>query len=195
MSHIPEYRSASDSQTTIIELMVPSDANFGGKIHGGHILSLIDKVAYACASKYAGTYCVTISVDTVNFFEPIEVGELVSFHATVNYVGRTSLNVGIKVVAENFREGVVRHTNTCYVTMVAIGADGKPQQVPELMLETESDVRRFLKAIKRREQRNKTQNEYKQMKADIEVQDQLHLLDKERCIIHKDMEFIDDDDE
>ena len=76
-----------ESQTTITELMIPSYANFGGKIHGGILLSLMDKVAYACSSKHAGAYCVTVSVDRVEFLKPVEVGELVSLHASVNYVG------------------------------------------------------------------------------------------------------------
>src|SRR5688572_24934354 len=102
-------RSVKYSRTTITELMIPSYANFGGKIHGGILLSMMDKVAYACASKHAGGYCVTVSVDTVDFREPIEVGELVSLKASVNYVGRTSLIVGIRVEAENVITGTVRH--------------------------------------------------------------------------------------
>src|SRR5215203_7241043 len=92
-------RPVRHSNTTITELMIPSYANFGGKIHGGILLSLMDKVAYACSSKHAGTYCVTVSVDRVEFLEPVEVGELVSLHASVNHVGRTSLVVGIRVEA------------------------------------------------------------------------------------------------
>ncbi len=187
MKHIPPSRKVSYSRTTITELMVPSNANFGGKIHGGHILSMIDKVAYACASKHAGTYCVTLSVDTVNFFEPIEVGELVSFHASVNYVGNTSLNIGIKVVAENFHEGIVRHTNTCYVTMVAIGKDGKPQQVPVLELENEEDERRFLKSMIRMEQKRERLKEYEELKETLVWEEELHKLDNQRCILPEDI--------
>src|SRR3954468_22988771 len=91
------------SQTTITELMIPAYANFGGKIHGGILLSLMDKVAYACASRHAGAYCVTVSVDKVEFLQPVEVGELVSLKASVNYVGRTSLIVGIRVESENVK--------------------------------------------------------------------------------------------
>src|SRR5258707_15313830 len=100
------------SQTTITELMIPSYANFGGKIHGGILLSLMDKVAYACSSKHAGTYCVTVSVDSVEFLQPVEVGELVSLHASVNHVGRSSLVVGIRVEAENVKMGTIKHTNS-----------------------------------------------------------------------------------
>jgi uncharacterized protein (TIGR00369 family) len=99
--------------------MIPAYANFGGRVHGGTLLSLMDKVAYACAAKHAGQYCVTVSVDGVNFRQPVEVGELVSLMGSVNYVGRTSLVVGIKVIAENVKTGSVKHTNTSYFTMVA----------------------------------------------------------------------------
>jgi uncharacterized protein (TIGR00369 family) len=147
------------SQTTITELMIPSYANFGGKIHGGILLSMMDKVAYACASKHAGSYCVTVSVDVVDFLEPIEVGELVSLHASVNHVGTSSMIVGIRVESENVIAGTKRHTNTSYFTMVAKGQDNKPKEVPELELESKDEVRRFLEAIKRKglKQEYKTQ--------------------------------------
>src|SRR5689334_24753321 len=133
-------RSVRHSQTTITELMIPSYANFGGKIHGGIILSLMDKVAYACSSKHAGAYCVTVSVDNVEFLQPVEVGELVSLHASVNYVGRSSMIVGIRVEAQNVKLGTIKHTNSSYLTMVAKGDDDKPTQVPRLILETHDDV-------------------------------------------------------
>ena len=144
-------KSVANSQVTITELMIPSYANFGGKIHGGILLSLMDKVAYACASKHAGTYVVTVSVDGVNFLQPIEVGELVSLHASVNYVGRSSMVIGIRVIAENVRSGTQKHTNTSYFTMVAKDDNGKPTEVPPLLLDSKEDIRRFLEAIKRRD--------------------------------------------
>ena len=128
------------SQTTITELMIPSYANFGGKIHGGILLSLMDKVAYACASKHAGAYCVTVSVDRVEFLQPVEVGELVSLLASVNYVGRTSMIVGIRVESQNVKKGTVKHTNSCFFTMVAKGDDDMPAIVPELILEDHDDI-------------------------------------------------------
>src|SRR5690349_8379392 len=149
----PDSKSVRLSQTTITELMIPSYANFGGKIHGGILLSLMDKVAYACAAKHAGRYCVTVSVDGVDFLQPVEVGDLVNCLASVNYVGRTSLIVGIKVLAENFVSGIVKHTNTSFFTMVAKGDDGKPATVPELVLETREELRRFVEAKTRIELR------------------------------------------
>src|ERR1051325_4052014 len=103
MADEKDYRQVSYSRTTLTELMIPAYANFGGKIHGGILLSLIDKVAYSCASRHAGAYCVTVSVDGVDFLQPVEVGDLVSLHASVNYVGKTSLVVGIRVAALNVR--------------------------------------------------------------------------------------------
>lgn len=138
------FKAPEESQTTITELMTPNYANFGGKIHGGHILSLLDKVAYVCASKHADNYCVTVSVDTVDFHHPVEVGELLHLMASVNYVGKSSLVVGVKVVSENFKTKVVKHTNSCYFTMVAVGDDGKPVKVPGLKLTNEKYLRRFI---------------------------------------------------
>ncbi|MDX5346371.1 MAG: acyl-CoA thioesterase [Hymenobacteraceae bacterium] len=177
----PAYRPVSYSRTTLTELMIPSYANFGGKIHGGILLSLMDKVAYACSAKHAGTYCVTVTVDGVHFLQPVEVGELVSLMASVNYVGNTSLMVGIKVIAENVKTGLVKHTNTSYFTMVAKGDDDKPVQVPELLLENREDVRRFLEAIRRRELGFKHQAELKSLKNSIIVEQELEKLEGERC--------------
>src|ERR1700748_1266779 len=113
------YKTVHFSETVITELMIPSYSNFGGKIHGGVLLSLIDKVAYVCAAKHSGNYCVTASIDTVDFLQPVEVVELVSLMASVNYVGNTSLVVGIRVISENVKPNEIKHTNTSYFTMVA----------------------------------------------------------------------------
>ncbi|MBL0745048.1 acyl-CoA thioesterase [Chryseolinea lacunae] len=171
------------SQTTITELMIPSYANFGGKIHGGILLSLMDKVAYACSSKHAGAYCVTVSVDRVEFLKPVEVGELVSLHASVNYVGRSSMIVGIRVEAEHVKNSTIRHTNSCYFTMVAKDDHDKPAEVPKLILETHDDVRRFIEALHMKEIKNKIKDEMNDAKSTIHVNDALEMLKTERCII------------
>ncbi len=176
-------KSVNHSRTTITELMIPAYANFGGKIHGGILLSLMDKVAYACAAKHAGTYCVTVSVDGVEFLQPVEVGELVSLNASINYVGRTSMVVGIRVIAENIKSGIVHHTNTSYFTMVAKDDSGKPTEVPPLILESKDDIRRFLEAIKRKELKAIYKEELDNEKTSIQVETDLHLLDNERVII------------
>ena len=171
------------SQTTITELMIPSYANFGGKIHGGILLSLMDKVAYASSSKHAGTYCVTVSVDRVEFLQPVEVGELVSLHASVNYVGRTSLIIGIRVEALNVKTGLVKHTNSSYFTMVAKGDDNKPAVVPELILENREDVKRFIEAMHMKEIRAKVKEEMNDVKSQVAVENASVVLKNERCII------------
>ncbi|MFC6996586.1 acyl-CoA thioesterase [Rufibacter roseus] len=181
---IPEpdfYRPVSYSRTTLTELMIPSYANFGGKIHGGILLSLMDKVAYACAAKHAGNYCVTVTVDGVNFLQPVEVGELVSLMASVNYVGRTSLLVGIKVIAENVKTRTVKHTNTSYFTMVAKGEDDKPAKVPGLLLETPDDVRRFMEAQQRKEIKARYEQEFKAIKTELELRQNVASLVGQRC--------------
>jgi len=180
---LPDFRSVAYSQTTLTELMVPAYANFGGKIHGGILLSLMDKVAYTCAAKHAGNYCVTVSVDGVNFLQPVEVGELVSLMASVNYVGRTSILLGIKVIAENVKTGTVKHTNTSYFTMVAKDENNKPTQVPGLILESREEVRRFLEAIKRKEIKVLFQEEFNNAKTSLTVEQELSKLEGERCQI------------
>lgn len=178
-----EAKPVRSSQTTITELMIPSYANFGGKIHGGILLSMMDKVAYACASKHAGTYCVTVSVDKVEFLQPVEVGELVSLKASVNYVGRTSLMVGIRVESENVKSGEIKHTNSCFFTMVAKGDDNKPMEVPKLILENEEDIKRFIEAMRVREIKEKVREEMDDAKSTIEVNKADEILKNERCII------------
>lgn len=177
------FRTVSYSRTTITELMIPSYANFGGKIHGGILLSLMDKVAFACASKHAGSYCVTVSVDTVDFLMPVDVGDLVSLHASVNYVGRSSLVVGIKVIAEKVAKAIVTHTNTSFFTMVAKGEDDKPKEVPGLILESRDDVRRFLEAIKRKELKANYKEQLNNQKTNLEIEKELFKLEKERCVV------------
>lgn len=147
-------------QLTMTVLMMPDMANFSGNVHGGQILKLLDEVAYACASRYAGTYAVTMSVDQVVFRQPIHVGELVTFLASVNYAGRTSMEIGIKVITENVRERSVRHTNSCFFTMVAMGSDGKPTPVPPLTPQPGDEVRRFHQAQQRRQLRQELQERY-----------------------------------
>ncbi|HAR20220.1 MAG TPA: acyl-CoA thioesterase [Cytophagales bacterium] len=182
MSQIEEkFRTVSFSQTTLTELMIPAYANFGGKIHGGILLSLMDKVAYACASKHAGNYCVTVSVDNVNFLEPVEVGEMVSMKASVNYVGNTSMVIGIKVISEDFKNAAMKHTNTSYFTMVAKNDEGRPTKVPGLILESREEVRRFLESIKRKELKNIYGDELDNARTSLSVETDLYKLEGERC--------------
>lgn len=131
-------------------LMSPDMANFSGNVHGGAILKLLDQVAYSCASRYSACYVVTLSVDQVMFLQPIHVGELVTFLASVNYTGSSSMEVGIKVVAEDIRSQVVRHVNSCFFTMVAVDDAGKPTAVPPLQPTTADEARRHSEALQRK---------------------------------------------
>jgi uncharacterized protein (TIGR00369 family) len=135
------------------ELMMPNMANNLGHVFGGVIMSLVDRVAAVAAIRHARQPCVTVSVDRVDFHEPIYLGELVVAHASVNFVGRTSMEVGVRIEAEHLISGKRRHTNSCYVTFVAIDANGRPSPVPQLILETEEDRRRHAGALARRQRR------------------------------------------
>lgn len=177
-------KSPRDSQTTITELMVPSYANFGGKIHGGILLSMMDKVAYVCATKHCGNYCVTVSVDNVEFRQPVEVGELVSMDARVNYVGNSSLVIGIRVISENVKDGVSKHTNTSYFTMVAKNDQGVPSLVPELILENALDVKRFMEAIFRKYMRTNLHDNMRSIRENFILEKEVPKLVDERCIIN-----------
>ena len=163
--------------------MIPSYANFGGKIHGGILLSLMDKVAYACASKHAATYCVTVSVDKVEFLQPVEVGELVSMKASVNYVGRSSLVVGMRVESQNVKTGLIKHTNSSFFTMVAKGDDNKPTQVPALVLENEEEIKRFIESMRMKDIKAKVREAMDDSKSTLDVARAGTLLKDERCII------------
>lgn len=178
-----EPRTVQFSQTKLTELMIPSFANFGGKVHGGLILSLMDKVAYACASKHAGAYCVTVTVDGVEFLQPVEVGELLSLDASVHYVGNSSLVVGIKVTSENVKTNVVKHTNNSYFTMVAKGDDGKPQKVPELILRDIAEMRKFVDAIKRMKVKKEAVAKIQKDHEEFIMVDDMSLLHNQRCKI------------
>lgn len=149
-----------DNQLTMTVLMTPDTANFSGNVHGGTILKLLDQVAYACASRYAKSYVVTLSVDQVTFRQPIHVGELVTFLASVNYTGTSSMEVGIKVVAEDIQKRVVRHVNSCFFTMVAVDENQRPTVVPALEPSTAEEKRRFKEGKIRREIRKQIEQQH-----------------------------------
>jgi uncharacterized protein (TIGR00369 family) len=173
------HKHIEESQVTISELMLPSHANFGGKIHGGYILSLMDQIAFACAAKHSKYYCITASVDTVNFLKPIEVGELVTLRASVNYVGNTSMIVGIRVEAENINTGAIKHCNSSYFTMVAKDENGNGMKVPGLILDSKIEIRWFLKSASRLAL--KKQGKFHE--TNFEVEKHLHELKKYNVIL------------
>ncbi len=147
-------------QLSMTVLMTPDTANFSGKVHGGAILKLLDQVAYACASRYAGRYVVTLSVDQVMFRQPIQVGELVSFLASVNHTGTSSMEIGIKVIAEDIRTQVVRHVNSCFFTMIAVDDASRPTPVPPLLVQTPDQQRRWAAAEARRAMRREMEQKF-----------------------------------
>lgn len=183
LTNLSAYKTVGFSETVITELMIPSYSNFGGKIHGGILLSLMDKVAYVCAAKHAGNYCVTASIDTVDFLQPVEVGELVSLMASINYVGNTSLVVGIRVISENIKTNVINHTNTSYFTMVAKDDANNPVKVPGLILENRDHVRRFIEAKRRKEIKQNYKHEVDEITVPDNFEHCEQLLLGERCVI------------
>jgi len=156
------------------QLMLPSHSNFSGKIHGGYILNLMDQIAFACASKHSRHYCVTASVNRVDFLNPIEVGEMVTLKASINYTGRTSMVVGLRVESENIQDGFVKHCNSSYFTMVAKDANGKSVPIPGLILDTEESIRRFARSIRRQEQSKIRSNRFKS--SEFKVEEYLELI-------------------
>lgn len=148
-----ESEFGSNEPLIFTMLMTPDLANFSGNVHGGALLKLLDQVAYTCASRYCGCYAVTRSVDQVSFNESIKIGELVTFLSSVNYVGRTSMEVGVKVLAEDIHSHEKRHTNSCYFTMVAVGDGGKPTEVPPLDFKAHKQKERYITAKIRKELR------------------------------------------
>jgi len=142
-----------DSEAVMSELMMPQHANVMGNVFGGVILSLVDRVAAVAAIRHARRPCVTVSVDKVNFKEPIRVGELVTAMARVNFTGRTSMEVGVKIIAENLLTGERRHTNSCYLTYVALDDKGDPTAVQPIVPQTPDEKRRYDRAAKRRAER------------------------------------------
>ena len=145
----------NDKKLEMTILMTPDMVNFSGKVHGGAILKILDQVAYACASRYSGHYVVTLAADQVLFRQPIHVGELVTFLAQINYTGTSSMEVGIKVIAENPRTQVRHHVLSSYFTMVALNEKSETVAVPPLKLRSQKDKDRFAAALKRKKQRQK----------------------------------------
>ena len=148
-----EARPVHETQHETAQLMMPQHANVLGHVFGGVVLSMMDTTAAVSAIRHARLACVTVSVDRVDFREPIHVGDLVVMKSSVNFVGRTSMEIGVRVETENLLTGVRRHTNSCYLTFVAVDRNGKPVPVPRLKPETPEELRRYEAAKQRRERR------------------------------------------
>jgi uncharacterized protein (TIGR00369 family) len=146
-------RTVSESQHETSEVMMPQHANNLGHVFGGVVLAMMDTTAAVAAIRHSRSSCVTASIDRVDFREPIHLGDLVIMKASVNHVGRTSMEIGVRVEAEDLQSGNRRHTNSCYLTFVAVDRNGRPIEVPELKPETPDEVRRHQAAVERRRRR------------------------------------------
>lgn len=178
------YKTSKESRVSITELMLPSHSNFSGKVHGGHILNLMDQIAFACASRHSQCYCVTASVNKVDFRNPIEVGELVTLKASINYTGRTSMVVGVRVESENITTGKKKHCNSSYFTMVAKDENGNNVAIPGLIIKSEQGVRRFSRSIRRKEQAQKRNSRFESSK--FKIEEHMPLLGNENVKINLD---------
>lgn len=176
-----KYKNIEDSQVVMTQLMLPTHSNFSGYIHGGYALSLMDQVAFACASKHSGNYCVTASVNMVDFLNPIEVGDLLTLKASINYTGRTSMVVGLRVESENIKSGVVKHCNSSYFTMVAKDDSGKSVPVPGLILDTQDSVRRFTRSISRQKQAKQRRANFKS--SEFKLEDHIQKINDQNARI------------
>ncbi len=154
----PAERSVAASRASVVRLMVPSDANFTGNVFGGQILAEVDRVAYITASRHAGATCVTASFDRVDFLEPVHVGDVVEFVAELTYVGRSSMEVAVEVDARPVSAGASRRVARAFVTMVAVGPDGRPVPVPPLRLGSDSERRRYEEGLRRTEERRRARS-------------------------------------
>jgi len=153
MTERAKKKPVKESQHETSELMMPHHANNLGHVFGGVMLSMMDRTAAVAAFRHCRMNVVTASIDRVDFREPIHVGDLVVMKASVNYVGTTSMEVGVRVEAEELLTGRRRHTNSCYLTFVAVDRNGRPIEVPEVVPETEDQVRRYQAAQQRRRRR------------------------------------------
>lgn len=176
-----EFKTARESRLSITELMLPSHSNFGGKIHGGHILSLMDQIAFACSSKHSQKYCVTASVNRVDFLSPVEVGELLTLKAAINYTGKTSMVVGVRVESQDITTGKKRHCNSSYFTMVAKDENGNSTPVPGLLVQDEEGIRRFARSKFRKEAAFKRDTKFDEN--NFNAKEHLSVLQKENIKI------------
>ncbi len=153
MSDLTKPKTVGDTKVVMARLMLPQDANPAGNVHGGTIVKIIDDAAAAVAMRHARANVVTVSIDRLDFHAPVYVGDLLTMRASMNFVGRTSMEVGVRVEAENMRTGMIRHTSSAYLTFVAMDEWERPKNVPPLAPQTEEETRRFEAGQARRELR------------------------------------------
>jgi acyl-CoA hydrolase len=135
-------RKVAYSKVVLSQVMLPEDTNPAGNVHGGTIMKIIDNAAYVVASRHARTNTVTASIDKIDFHNPVFLGDLLILKASINWVGRSSMEIGVRVEAEDLKTGEIRHTSSAYLTFVALDDSGKTCPVPQLIIETEDEMRR-----------------------------------------------------
>ena len=148
-----EGKSAKSSAVIVSQLMGPQDVNNAGNVHGGVIMKIIDSTAGVVATRHARSTCVTASIDRLDFLYPVYAGDLVTFKASINFVGKKSMEVGVRVETENLLTGEIRHTSSAYLTYVSLDKSGRPRELPALILESDEDKRRNKEAQERRKVR------------------------------------------
>ena len=150
---MPEGRRVSDSAITMSQVVMPADANHYGYVHGGTIMRLVDDAAFAVATRHTGMNVVTASLDQMSFEAPVRIGDILTLKTCLNYVGRTSMEVGVRVETERLKTRETYRVGSAYVTMVALGPDDRPAPAPQLILETDDERRRNREAAERRRRR------------------------------------------
>jgi acyl-CoA hydrolase len=148
-------KTVKQSRIAISHVMLPQDANIAGNVHGGVIMKHVDTAAGFVAARHARSNCVTASIDRLDFHHPVFVGNLLTLKASINFVGRTSMEIGVRAETEDVISGQVRHTSSAYLTFVALDENGRPREIPPLILESDEDIRRNREAKARRENRLK----------------------------------------
>jgi acyl-CoA hydrolase len=156
-----EQMTVANSKTQLAQIMLPEHANAAGNVHGGNIMKMIDNAAGIAAQRHTRSNCVTASVDRIDFISPVFIGNLVTVMASVNYVEKTSMEIGVRIHAECMNTGNKTHVGSAYLTFVSLDASDKPQRVPNLMLESEDDIRRNAEAKERRDVRLKNRKPHK----------------------------------
>ena len=164
-----EAKRVGDSRAVFSYLMLPQDANPAGNVHGGVVMKHIDSAAGVVAARHARTFVVTASIDRLDFHSPVYIGNLLTLKASVNIVGRTSMEVGVRVEAEDLRTGEIRHTASAYLTLVAMGEKGRPVEVPPLIIETEEEKRRNRESAARRKTRLAEKRREEECQRDLET--------------------------
>lgn len=177
------FRSVKDSETVYTELMIPAFANFAGKVHGGIVLSIMDKVAYVCASKHSDSYVVTVAVEGVDFLSPVEVGDLLTVKAAVDYVGNTTMVVGMRVECYHTQTRTTRLTNSCRFIMAAQDQNGKLLQVPGLRINTRQELVRFCEGRLIRQLAKAKRSALDNDLSGSATEELLHICRNEKCVV------------